>query len=147
MNITERHMYSNTGKGKVAGFTLIELMIVVAVIAILAAVAYPSYADSVRKGHRGQAKADLMETAQLLERHRTVNNTYAGFNMGAFGQSPHTGTARYTIALANDDADGYDLTASPEGSQEKDTQCGALSINQAGVKSISSTSGSVERCW
>lgn len=134
-------------KKNISGFTLIELMIVVAVIAILAAIAYPSYADSVRKGHRGQAKADLMETAQLLERHRTVNNTYASFNMNAFGKSPHSGTTRYNVVLENEDADGYDLTATPIGSQAKDTQCGALSINQAGVKSISGSGGTVERCW
>jgi len=130
------------------GFTLIELMIVVAIIAIIAAIAYPSYADSVRKGRRGQAKADLLEITQLLERHRTVNRTYAGFDMDDFGTSPRNGTAHYNIVLANNDATGYTLTATPAtDAQRKDTRCGALTINQAGAKSISSTTGSVEECW
>lgn len=128
------------------GFTLIELMIVVAVVAILAAVAYPSYTDSVRKGRRGQAKADLLEVTQLLERHRTVNRTYATFDMDDFASSPRTGTAHYNIVLAGANANGYTLTATPTGSQAQDTRCGALSIDQAGAKTIDGT-GSAERCW
>ncbi|MCC4620365.1 type IV pilin protein, partial [Xanthomonas cassavae CFBP 4642] len=61
------------------GFTLIELMIVVAVVGILAAVAYPSYAEHIRKSRRAQAKADLVEYAQMAERSHTTNNTYASF--------------------------------------------------------------------
>lgn len=133
-------------RSRVRGFTLIELMIVVAVIAILAAIAYPSYADYVRKGRRGQAKADLMEVAQLLERYRTVNNKYNGFNMAAFGQSPRQGTAYYNVNLVNPDADSYSLTAAPTGSQTKDTDCGTLSITQAGAKGATGTAPD-EECW
>ena len=131
------------------GFTLIELMIVVAVVAILAAIAYPSYEESVRKGRRGQAKADLLEITQLLERHRTVNRTYDGFDMSDFGSSPRTGTAHYSVVLANADATGYTLTATPESeSQQKDTRCGALSINQAGAKSIGEgATATLQQCW
>lgn len=132
-----------------SGFTLIELMIVVAVVAILAAIAYPSYAESVRKGHRGQAKADLLELTQLLERHRTVNRTYDGFDMGGFESSPRTGAEHYEVGLSDADASGYTLTAAPSSAaQRKDARCGALSINQAGTKSIGdSATGSVSDCW
>lgn len=131
------------------GFTLIELMIVVAIIAIIAAIAYPSYADSVRKGRRGQAKADLLEITQLLERHRTVNRTYATFDMTGFEASPRTGTAHYNIELTNPTAVGYVLTATPvSAAQQADTRCTSLIINQAGTKTVGAGStGSVEECW
>ena len=128
----------------IRGFTLIELMVVVAVVAILASIALPSYQDSVRKSRRGQAKADLVELAQLLEREHTVRNSYgndaADYDI-PFKQSPKTGTARYTIALSNQSANTFTLTATPAGPQASDT-CGNLTLNQAGAKTPT-TAG----CW
>ncbi|WP_277874220.1 type IV pilin protein [Luteimonas cucumeris] len=126
------------------GFTLIELMVVVAVVAILASIALPSYQDSVRKSRRGQAKADLVELAQLLEREHTVRNSYGNDTTDydiPFNQSPKTGTAHYTIALSNQSANTFTLTATPAGSQANDT-CGNLTLNQAGAKTPA-TGG----CW
>ena len=71
-----------------AGFTLIEVMIVVAIVGILAAVAYPSYIDSVRKGKRAEARAALMNLLQQQERYFTQNNTYEIFDAGAAGTKP-----------------------------------------------------------
>ena len=118
-----------------SGFTLIELMVVVAVVAILVAIALPSYHESVRKGHRGQAKADLVDVAQQAERFRTVNNTYAGFSP-ASDQSPAVGTARYDIEVEiTEDGAGFTAVASPViGSSQASDRCGALTINQAGTK-------------
>ncbi|QCO68129.1 type IV pilin protein [Luteimonas yindakuii] len=117
------------------GFTLIELMVVVAVIAILASIALPSYQDSVRKGRRGQAKADLVEVGQLAERYRTVNSTYSGFSLPAgFDRSPRTGTSFYAVAL--DIADGgrtYTATATPVAAQAAD-RCGALALLSTGAR-------------
>lgn len=117
------------------GFTLIELMIVVAVVAILAAIAVPSYQDSVRKGRRGQAKADLVDVAQQAERYRTVNNTYDGFAL-ASTSSPSTGTAFYTLAIeVNEAGSEFAATATPiAGTAQESDRCGALTINQAGTR-------------
>lgn len=126
------------------GFTLIELMIVVAVVAILASIAYPAYQDSVRKSRRGEAKADIMELTQGYERFFTVNNTYVGFDaVKPYSQSPRQGVARYNIT-ANETATTFTVTATPtvEGGQNRDA-CGILSINNRGVK----TSADNATCW
>lgn len=120
------------------GFTLIELMITVAVVAILASIALPAYNDSVRKGHRGQAKADLVELAQTLERHYTVHGRYDANRDGSayalpITQSPKTGTAYYNIAATTRTQTAFALTATPTGGQVKD-KCGTLGIDQAGAK-------------
>lgn len=133
----------------VAGFTLIELMIVVAVVAILAAVAYPSYQDAVRKSRRAQAKADLVEYAALAERFRTANNTYIGFTLPSTVSPREAGaTARYNltpnVAFAN--ANTFTLTATPTPGQDAD-KCGILSISQSGVKTESGSTTTVADCW
>ena len=146
-------------RGAAGGFTLIELMVVVAVVAILASIALPSYQESVRKSRRAQAKADLVEYAQLAERFRTVNNTYAGAaatfpapvsprNSQAVVSPREPGaTARYDLAFNAAGPATFTLTATPVngGGQEVD-RCGTLSINQAGVKTKTGIAGFNE-CW
>lgn len=140
-------------RGKERGFTLIELMIVVAVVAILAAIAYPSYQEYVRKARRAQAKADLVELAQMAERFHTVNNTYDGFEKSASGdklpiaQSPREAgaTAHYTIAMGTHTQSTFTFTASAASEAQKKDKCGNLGINQAGVKTNSK--GELADCW
>lgn len=134
-----------------AGFTLIELMLVVAVVAILAGIAYPSYLDSVRKARRSQAKADLVELAQRAERYYTLNNSYAGFWASVPAsqkRSPRDGVAYYLLARAPNDSDvnAFVLSAAPTGTQTADTGCGTLTLNQAGAKTITGTM-ELSRCW
>ncbi len=127
------------------GFTLIELMIVVAVVAILAAIAYPSYNEQVRKSRRGQAKADIAEVTQLAERFHTVNNTYSGFTL-PFTRSPRDGgSSHYTISFIGTQST-FTVTATPSTAtgQNRD-KCGTLSINQAGVKTPAEAT--VPGCW
>lgn len=121
------------------GFTLIELMIVVAIIAILAAIAYPSYLDHIRKARRGQAKADIVRAAQELERFHTANNTYVGYVMPS-STSPQVGRAFYELELLPAPTQNtFIITARPiaDTDQIKD-KCGVMTINQAGAKTHSS---------
>lgn len=145
-----------TSRGRRArGFTLIELMVVVGIVAILVAIAVPSYSFAVRKGKRGQAKADLVEFAQIAERYRTINNTYSGLTHGTAAtdeippQSPRNGTADYNITIAVDaDGLGYLLSAAPVGGQTADTRCMTLTLDQAGQKGIvGGTATDVSECW
>ena len=130
-----------------AGFTLIELMIVVAVVAILAAIAVPSYQEQVRKSRRAQAKADMVEYAQMAERYFTVNNTYVGFALPTT-QSPREAgaTARYTLALnPAPTVSTFTITATTQGTQSSD-RCGNLGVTNTGVKT--KTGGApFSECW
>ena len=127
------------------GFTLIELMIVVAVVAILAAIAFPSYNEHVRKSRRAQAKADLVELAQVLERHHTVQNTNAGAAL-PYNRSPRDGTAHYTLSLTQAaTARSFILQAVPATTAQARDSCGTLTLDQAGRRTP--TNAVVAGCW
>lgn len=128
------------------GFTLIELMITVAVVGILAALAYPSYLQYLRRGQRADAQALMMENVQFLERYYTTNGTYVGAVLPR-AQSPESGAAKYTITLpaASLGATTYVVQAAPTGTYS-DPQCGTLTTNQAGVRTNTGT-GALADCW
>jgi type IV pilus assembly protein PilE len=122
-------------KSRTTGFTLVELMIVVAIVAILAAIAYPSYSAYVQRSRRAQAKADLTELAQELERQFTIQRTYVGFDPGTpfpINSPRDGGTTAYTIDAVFT-ARAYVLTANTTGPQTNDL-CGNLTLDQTGVK-------------
>lgn len=141
------------------GFTLIELMITVAIIGILAAVAVPSYQNHVRQSNRAVAKALLYENAQFMERSYTINSQYDA-TVGPDGiantgddiavvlpitQSPKTGagTAQYNISLQAVGNDTFILQAVPTGSMAGDT-CGTLTLSNTGAQGAG---GTVADCW
>lgn len=119
------------------GFTLIEVMIVVAIVGILAALAYPSYQEYVRRAARADAQSDMLELAQISERFFTINNQYSANRAGAafvlpFAQSPRSGGPRYNINIAFPTAETFVLQAVPAAPQAGDA-CGTLTLNQLGV--------------
>lgn len=142
-------------KNRLRGFTLIEMMVTVAIIGILAAIAYPSYIEQVRKSRRADATAALVTAAQTMERFYTENNSYATATAGDVAGSTisdHAPTDRahadrtYDIALnPAPTATGFTITATRTGAQAGDTTCGDYSLTNTGIKSV--TVGTVANCW
>lgn len=141
------------------GFTLIEMMIVIAIIAVLAAIAIPNYQQYLIKSGRSEGQAKLLEAMQMQERFYSQNQTYTA-NLG-------TGGLAYSGVAANADAPSEDsryliraavcdagtaisscvlLTAIPQGGQASDVVCANLTLNSRGVKGTSGT-GPVTTCW
>jgi type IV pilus assembly protein PilE len=129
------------------GFTLVELMITVAIVGILAAVAYPSYQSSVQRSWRADAAACLLELAQGMERRFTSNSSYVGTALPPAACPTEGGmAARYGFSFTADPtATAYSLRAVPvsTGPQASDG-CGTLTINQVGQKFAG---GNVGVCW
>ena len=133
------------------GFTLIELMIVVAIVAILTAIAYPSYTHYILKTRRGAAKACLSEYANYMERYYTTNMEYdkagaggAANTLPAMDCNTAQQTANYyDYTLGNLAASTYTLTATPKNGQSSDS-CGALTLDQTGARTAARGDAT---CW
>lgn len=128
---------------KFFGFTLVELMIVVAIIGILAAIGYPAYQDYVIRAKRADGKAALMAIQMAEEKWRANHTSYTtaldntGLNIGTASPEGH-----YSLSVSS--TNGYTATAAPNGFT--DAKCGNLGINQPGTKTVTG-SDSVANCW
>jgi type IV pilus assembly protein PilE len=130
------------------GFSLIELMIVVAIVALLAAIALPNYRQHVIRSHRTDATSALLRLAATEEKFYIQNNRY-----GTFAEigSPETENGWYTLAVSDADAATFTATATvADGSgQEDDPHCKVFSINAAGQKLATDPgdADSTDQCW
>lgn len=144
---------------KQQGFTLMELMIVVAIIGFLAAFAYPSYQEQMRKTRRADCSGALAAFGSAMERYYTVNNTYVGAGAGTPPTAPAPtvfrptcpidgGTPTYNLTIQSATASIFEVRAAPTGVQAND-KCGTLTLTNTGRKNITgeATGMTPEKCW
>lgn len=145
------------------GFTLVEVMIVVAIVGILAAIAYPSYQEYVRRSNRAEARATMMDIAQMQERYFSKDQNFRYLDIPAPPDAPpagwknwsgSSGAVKYNIAVNAEDADTSDpanpipatftITATPT-ADFPDPKCSTLTLDNLGARG-SSPQGP-DYCW
>lgn len=130
-----------------AGFTLVELLVVVAIVAILGAIAYPGYRSHVVKTQRSAAKACLTQYASLVERFYTTSMTYVGAPGPPGCATEGSMDLHYTFSTTGLSATAYSVRATPTATfAERDKDCGTLTLNQVGEKNVL-IKGTVDLCW
>jgi type IV pilus assembly protein PilE len=152
---TEKTMKQTKEQG---GFNLIELMIVVAIVGIIAGIAYPSYLEQIRGTRRADCSGALVSLANAMERHYSVNGSYlaaaaAGANTGAPAIYSATcpvdgGDATYDVTIQAAAVSTYSLQAAPTGAQTDD-KCGTLTLTNTGVKGVAGANAGMtwQQCW
>ena len=134
------------------GFTLIELMLIVMIVAILSVVALQTYSGYSLRAYRADAQASLLQATQFMDRIRTESGSYQPGGVtptlsANLAQSPSNGAARYTIALSGSTPTTYTLTATPSASIAPQEVCGNISIDQSGLKAFTGGGGDMRTCW
>jgi len=141
------------------GFTLTELLVVITIVGLLAALAIPSYLEHVTKTRRSEGQAALFDVAERMERYYSQNNTYetatiaTGNAITDLLTTAQTAEDWYAISIAAQTASSYTLQATPQGAQStSDTRCQSLTINSLGAKSITdgpsgTPTGAAADCW
>lgn len=133
----------------ISGFTLIEVMIVVVIIGILSAIAYPNYTEYVRRGARADAMTLLLDAANKQEQFFVDNRVYSD-NLAAIGVATATENGYFNVTLENVTADTFRIVATAAaGPVRGDEQCPALTIDELGVRGVAGTTNqdAIDRCW
>jgi len=129
-------------QSKSYGFTLVELLITVAIVGILAGVAYPSYTDFVKRSNRSEGQRELLRYANLQEQVYVDSRSYAAdmTGLGASTASIDTESGNYTISVSAQSATTFTLQAVAKSTQTSDSGCTTLTIDQIGTKTPTA-------CW
>jgi type IV pilus assembly protein PilE len=150
MQVNSRHRGNGMTRKRQLGFTLIELMIVITVLGIIVAIAYPSYTEQMRKSRRAEGMGELLELADRMERFYSDRGTYVGASLGTAATNIYPTTSAkgyYTLSIASQTATDFSVSAAPtsKGKQNKD-KCGTFTMTAQGIKSVSNTAYLAE-CW
>lgn len=147
------HMKGHCCRRAVAGFTLVELMITVAIVGILAAIAIPSYTAYIRRANRTDATRTMLQDAQSMQRCYSQNFTYAPAAPNTCpvvtGTTASTG-GYYSLDVEIDSATHYTITATPlKSPQTGDTDCATFTLDSAGKETAQNSGGSdnTATCW
>jgi type IV pilus assembly protein PilE len=134
---------------QIAGFTLVELMVVIAIIGIISAIAFPSYDSYMKKSRRADAKVALSKMADHQERYYLQNNTYSAAVNDVGGATTDEGY--YTLSINSADVNGFQLTATavPGGQQANDTDCLLMYLSSTGARESGAApgGGDPKNCW
>ena len=135
-----------------AGFSLVELLVVLVIMGVLSALALPGYSRYVQRGNRTEVMAALLEAQHFMERYYSANGQYLSpaYAVPMLPQRlqriPLQGTVRYQLSVREATVNSYLLQAVPEGSMAGDV-CGNLTINQTGLRGVLNSTHSVAECW
>jgi type IV pilus assembly protein PilE len=144
-------MKSTLRPDRLRGFTLIELMVVVAIAAILAMIAIPAYTAQIRKSHRTEARTALLDLASREERFYSSNAAYTNLAASLGYPAPDggpwaVGSGYYQLQITNWTATSFTAQAVPQNTQTQDTECATFSLTNTGLQNITGT-GTVQTCW
>ncbi len=138
------------------GWTLTELLIVLGIMAVLAAMAWPSYTQHVQRGHRLQATVALLEAQHFMERYYSAYGRYGSQTSGAvvvapalplrLQNIPGADAVRYVLSITQVSVNGYTLSAVPTGSMVGD-KCASLTLSHTSVRGTTSSVATPEECW